>query len=52
MGAKTFSIVAIFLKNEDYDDPSSVDVDKRIIKNFDFPLNINQVKDDMEKAKE
>ena len=52
MNAKSFSIVAIFLKNEDYEDPNSVDINKRIIKNFDFPLNVAQVQDDMKIAQE
>ncbi|AXE60722.1 hypothetical protein DA803_01300 [[Mycoplasma] phocae] len=48
MGVKTFSIVACFLKEEDYIDPNSVDINKRIIKNWNMFVNEAQVKDDIE----
>ncbi|MDC8913965.1 hypothetical protein PR248_02855 [Metamycoplasma hyosynoviae] len=52
IGAKKFSIVAIFLEEDDYIDPDKVDITKRKIKNFNFSLDKKQVEDDMEKARE
>jgi hypothetical protein len=33
MGAKKYSIVATFLQNEDYKDPSQYPIEKRKVKN-------------------
>ncbi|WP_412031306.1 MAGa7180 family putative nuclease [Metamycoplasma buccale] len=48
MGVSQFSIVAIFLENDDYNNPELVDINKRKIKNFNFTVNLPQVKDDID----
>ncbi|MBN0970841.1 MAGa7180 family putative nuclease [Mycoplasma phocoeninasale] len=48
MGVKSFSIVACFLKDEDYANPDNVDISKRIVKNWNMIVNEAQVRDDME----
>ncbi|WP_033178680.1 MAGa7180 family putative nuclease [[Mycoplasma] anseris] len=52
MGVDSFSIVAIFLKDEDYTDPNQVDILKRKIKNFNFKVNKAQVLDDIKFCEE
>ncbi|WP_158531999.1 MAGa7180 family putative nuclease [Metamycoplasma hominis] len=47
IGATSFSIVACFLKEEDYLNPNNVDITKRIIKNWTYILNNEQVQDDI-----
>ncbi|VEU79326.1 YqaJ-like viral recombinase domain [Metamycoplasma cloacale] len=47
IGAPAFSIVAIFLKDQDYLDPAKVNVHKRYVSNYTYHVNENQVKDDL-----
>lgn len=50
MNATKFSIVGLFLEDEDYEHPELLNISKRHLKNFDFSLNITQAKDDIQKA--
>ncbi len=52
MGAKKYSIVATFLKNEDYKDPSQYPIEKRKVKNWTFNVDFLQAKDDIKKVKD
>ncbi|WP_369086002.1 MAGa7180 family putative nuclease [Metamycoplasma spumans] len=47
MGSEKFSIVACFLEEDDYANPEAVDITKRIIKNWNFTINQEQVLDDI-----
>ncbi|WP_025755459.1 MAGa7180 family putative nuclease [Mycoplasmopsis cricetuli] len=53
MNAKSYKIVALFLKDEegDYLDPEHLNINKRIIRAFDFPVNYQEAKDDIQKVK-
>ncbi len=51
MGAKKFSIVATFLKEEDYVNPDNYPIRERRMKNWLFELNENEVLDDIAKIK-
>ncbi|WP_128008710.1 MAGa7180 family putative nuclease [Mycoplasma sp. ATU-Cv-508] len=50
IGADRFTIVATFLKENDYEDPAKYDIKDRKVKNWNFKVNLPQVKDDLEKA--
>ena len=51
MPAKNFSIVATFLKEEDYANPEQYPIRKRVVKNWNYKINIAQVEDDIKFAK-
>ncbi len=51
IGADIFSIVATFLREEDYLNPSKFDIFNRKVKNWNFKLNHDVAKDDIEKIK-
>lgn len=51
IGAKTFVIVATFLREEDYLNPINFDIYNRKIKNWKFKLNDDIAKDDINKIK-
>ncbi|WP_330463626.1 MAGa7180 family putative nuclease [Metamycoplasma gateae] len=52
IGAKKFTIVACFLEEEDYAQPSLVDIEKRVVKNWFFEVNEKQVLDDIKTCQE
>ncbi len=52
MGVDKFWIVATFLKDEDYLNPSDYPIRKRKLKNYKFLVNKEQVYDDIKKIKE
>lgn len=49
IGAKHYSIVATFLKDQDYHQPAEFDIFKRKVKNWTFSLDANVARDDVEK---
>lgn len=51
MGSKKYSIVATFLKEEDYENPENYPIRERKMKNWLFELNENEIKDDIAKIK-
>lgn len=51
MGASKYTIVATFLKDEDYLDPQNYPIRKRKIKNWNYSVNNAQVQDDIKKVK-
>lgn len=51
MAAARFSIVAIFLKNEDYNDPQNLPINQRIIRNWTYPIDKAEVESDIAKIK-
>ena len=52
IGANNYAIVATFLKEEDYINPSSYPIKERIIKSYPYKVNISQAEDDIKKVKE
>ncbi|BAP39594.1 MAGa7180 family putative nuclease [Metamycoplasma canadense] len=52
MGVKKFTIVACFLEESDYYNLDNVDINKRVIKNWFFNVNEQQVMDDMKTCEE
>ena len=52
MNATHYSIVATFLKDEDYENPKKYPIEKRKIKNWNFKVNFLQAKDDIKKVKD
>lgn len=52
MGVDIFSIVAIFLEDDDYKDPATVPIKKRHVKNFDYKVDVSQVEDDIKFCQE
>lgn len=50
--ANKFAIVATFLKDSDYENPSNFPIKKRHIKAYSFNVNSQQVLDDIKKIKE
>ncbi|MGL4343510.1 MAG: MAGa7180 family putative nuclease [Metamycoplasmataceae bacterium] len=51
MGSQEFWIVATFLKDEDYENPENFPIENRIVKNYKFQINKEQVEDDIFKIK-
>ncbi|WP_338822585.1 MAGa7180 family putative nuclease [Mycoplasmopsis felifaucium] len=47
-----YSIVALFLKDEDYINPENVDLTKRVMKNFNYKVNIAEAQDDIKRVTE
>lgn len=52
MGADRFSIVATFLRDEDYANPENYPIKERKLKNWSYNVNIPQAEDDIKKIKE
>ncbi|MBN4089527.1 hypothetical protein OF364_00990 [Mycoplasma enhydrae] len=52
IGANWFTIVACFLEDEDYAKPEWLDINQRILKNWNYEVNRAQVEDDMKKCEE
>ena len=52
MGAEKYTIVATFLKEEDYADPSKYPIKKRMMKNWKYDLDEAVAKDDIKIVKE
>ncbi|NQZ65641.1 MAG: YqaJ viral recombinase family protein [Mycoplasmatales bacterium] len=52
MGAKKYAIVATFLEEEDYLNPSEFPINKRMVKSWKFDLDITKTEDDIKKVKE
>ncbi|AKA49846.1 hypothetical protein VO56_00975 [Mycoplasmopsis gallinacea] len=50
--SSSYKIIALFLKEDDYLDPASVDIVKRKIRAYDFTINQNEVLDDITKIKD
>ncbi|WP_373438554.1 MAGa7180 family putative nuclease [Metamycoplasma equirhinis] len=48
MGVKNFAIVACFLKEEDYLNPETIDINQRYVKNWNMQINEAQVQDDID----
>lgn len=46
---KTYSIVALFLQDGDYDDPAGVNLTKRRMQNFNYKVNNAEADDDIKK---
>lgn len=51
MGVDKFWIVATFLNDQDYEDPTNYPIKDRIVKNYKYVLNKEQVLDDIENIK-
>ncbi len=52
MGADKYAIVATFLHEEDYDNPTNFPINKRVVKSWKFDLEVEKTKDDIERVKE
>ena len=52
MNATHYSIVATFLKEEDYQNPEKYPIKERKVKNWNFKVNVLQAKDDIKKVKD
>lgn len=52
MGAPKYAIVATFLHEEDYIDPSSYPINERKVKSWKFDVDITKAEDDIKKVKE
>ena len=52
MGADKYSIVATFLEEEDYAEPSNFPIEKRRVKNWIFDVDNIKAEDDIKKIKE
>jgi len=51
MGVDNFAIVATFLEEEDYINPSAYQIENRMVKSYPFKVNVEQAKDDITKVK-
>lgn len=52
MKADKYSIVVLFLEDDDYKDPASVDINKRYLKNYRFTLDIPKLEDNLKKVED
>ena len=52
MGLKEYAIVATFLKEEDYLDPTQYPINQRVTKLWKFKIDTNVVEDDIKKIKD
>jgi hypothetical protein len=52
MKADKYSIVVLFLEDDDYKDPASVDINKRHLKNYRFTLDIPKLEDNLKKVED
>jgi hypothetical protein len=52
MKVDKYSIVVLFLEDDDYKDPASVDINKRHLKNYRFTLDIPKLEDNLKKVED